>query len=136
MLSSSASAHFDGRSLQPCDNRPPVRAQRPVTVPMMVLTVAGKDMFAQCHKQPADMVIYGCTFLPTATQPAFVLINADQDATERACTLLYEKAHLPPNNWLDPVMEAASPDAVPTLGPAGGVSRTASTSSSRNPARD
>jgi len=114
MFSTSAVAHFDGRQYQPCDNRPPSTARQPVTVPTLVLTVPGADMFTECRKQPADMVIYGCTFLPSGDRPALVLINGDQDASERACTLIYEKAHLPPNNWMDPVMEAASPDAKPS----------------------
>ena len=58
-----------------------------------------------------DLVIYGCTFLPGADHSATILINGDQNAQERACTLLYEEAHLPPNNWLDQAMEAISRDA-------------------------
>jgi hypothetical protein len=106
LLSSDASAHFDGRPLQPCDNRPPANAQQPITVPVSILTVPGPDMFAKCGKQPSDLVIYGCTFLPAPGQPALILLNADQNDQERACTLIYEKAHLPPNNWLDTIMEA------------------------------
>ena len=68
-------------------------------------------MFAECRKQPGDLVIYGCTFLPAPGRTALILLNADQDEGERACTLIYEKAHLPPNNWLDAAMEARSPDA-------------------------
>jgi hypothetical protein len=113
MISTSASAHFDGRIFQPCDNRPPETARQAVTVPVSILTVPGAEMFTECRKEPADMVIYGCTFLPKAGQPARILLNADQDPHERACTLIYEEAHLPPNNWLDEAMEAMSPDAKP-----------------------
>jgi hypothetical protein len=111
LLTSSASAHFDGRPFQPCDNRPPATAQAPVTVPVSIMTVPGADMFAKCRKQPVDLVIYGCTFLPAPGQPALILLNGDQNEQERACTLTYEEAHLPPNNWQDQAMEAMSPDA-------------------------
>jgi hypothetical protein len=113
MLSNSAYAHFDGRQFQPCDNRPPPTALHPVTVPVSIFTVPSGDMFKRCRKQPGDLVIYGCTFLPSAGHTAVILINGDQDPQEQSCTLVYEKAHLPPNNWLDQAMEALSPDAKP-----------------------
>ena len=113
LLSSDASAHFEGRPLQPCDNRPPATALKPITVPVSIMTVPGADMFDKCRKQPKDLVIYGCTFLPAPGRPALILLNADQNEQERACTLIYEKAHLPPNNWLDTIMEARAPDAKP-----------------------
>jgi hypothetical protein len=114
LLTQSAYARFD-RPLQPCDNRPPAGATQPVTVPVSVFVVPGRDMFARCRKQPSDVIIYGCTFLPSGDEPALVLINGDQSPGEQACTLLYEKAHLPPNNWLDPAMEARTPDAKPSI---------------------
>ena len=110
MSSSGAYAHFDG-ALQPCDNQPPPSARNPISVPVAIFDVPGSQMFSMCHKQPQALVIYGCTFLPSPGHTAEVLLNADQDPKERACTLLYEEAHLPPNNWLDVTMEAATPDA-------------------------
>jgi hypothetical protein len=106
-----ACASFSGVPLQPCDNRPPLSAQQPVSVAFSVLTVPGQDMFAVCRKLVSTLVIYGCTFPATASRPAMILLNADQDPSERACTLLYEKAHLPPNDWQDPAMETRTPDA-------------------------
>ena len=116
-LSAPAWAHFDGK-FQPCDNRPPAAAQQPVSVPVSIFVVPGAEMHTRCRKQPNGLVIYGCTFLPSPGHDAVVLINGDQDAAERACTLTYEMAHLPPNNWLDAAMEAATPDAVPETGAA------------------
>lgn len=104
-------ASFGGVPLQPCDNRPPVTAQRPVNVAFSVLTVPGQAMFAVCRKMASALVIYGCTFPATGGRPAMILLNADEDASQRACTLLYEKAHLPPNDWQDPVMESRTPNA-------------------------
>jgi len=111
-LCSPAFARFDGK-LQPCDNRPPVAAQQRVNVPVAIFVVPGSEMFERCRKEPSSLVIYGCTFLPSAGHDAVVLLNGDQDPAERACTLVYEEAHLPPNNWLDAAMEAATPDAKP-----------------------
>lgn len=108
-----ACASFDGVPLQPCDNRPPLTAQQPVKVAFSVLTVPGQAMFAVCRKMASTLVIYGCTFPATATRPAMILLNADEDPSQRACTLLYEKAHLPPNDWQDPVMEKRTPNAAP-----------------------
>jgi hypothetical protein len=113
LFTSGASAHFDNLPIRPCDNRPPITAQHAVTVPVSILTIPGTEMFAKCEKQPRDIVIYGCTFLPAPGQPALILLIGDQDEQERACTLTYEKAHLPPNNWLDATTEARSPDAKP-----------------------
>jgi len=113
LASTPACAGFAGVPLQPCDNRPPLTAQQPVSVAFSVLTVPGRDMFAVCRKLASTVVIYGCTFPATASRPAMILLNADQDTSERACTLLYEKAHLPPNDWQDPVMEKRTPNATP-----------------------
>jgi len=113
MFSTQAQAFFPGRHYQPCDNPPPLSARQAVTVPVSITTIPGSKMFWACHKQPADLVIYGCTFLPAPDRQARILINADEDEIERACTLLYENAHLPPNNWLDEATEAATLDARP-----------------------
>ncbi len=106
-----AYAGFGGLALQPCDNQPPAAARHLVTVPVSIFAVPGAAMFAVCHKQITSTVIYGCTFQASSGKPALVLLNADEDGRERACTLAYEEAHLPPNNWLDPVMERRTPDA-------------------------
>jgi len=110
LYSGNACADGLGRPLQPCDNRPPQTALLPVAVPLAIFMIPGADMFARCRKQPNGLVIYGCTFQASGDHPATVLINADQTPDERACTLAYEEAHLPPNSWYDPVMEAATPD--------------------------
>ena len=113
MTATAASAHFDGYPNQPCDNRPPATARLPVSVPVSILTVPNSDMFTKCRKQPRDLVTYGCTFLPSADHQAQIFINGAQTHQEQACTLIYEEAHLPPNNWLDRAMEVLSPDAQP-----------------------
>jgi hypothetical protein len=118
LFSTAAYAHFDGAQNQPCDNEPPISARLPVDVPVYILKVPGSAMFTDCRKQPKDLVIYGCTFLPTKTTPGLILLNGDQDQHELACTLLYERAHLPPNNWWDAKMEATSPNAEPQATPA------------------
>ena len=113
LASSTGQAAAAGKFLLPCDNQPPLSARQPVTVPTAIFTVPGRDMFAKCRKQPNGLTIYGCTFQAMDGHPAVVVINGDQNAAERRCTLAYEESHLPPNNWYDPVMEAATPDASP-----------------------
>jgi hypothetical protein len=67
-------------------------------------------MDSWCHKQPGSIML-GCTFLPSPKHAAAIIfINAEETPAERACTMTYEKAHLPPNNWVDPVAEARAQD--------------------------
>ena len=96
---------FPGLGRQPCDDPPPQSAQQPVTDPVLTFTIPNEKLAARCNFGP--IVVFGCTFLATAKHPAIIFLNSDLTPVERACTLLYEKAHLPPNNWQDPVMERA-----------------------------
>jgi len=106
-LTSGASAFF-----QPCDNVPPKSAQQTPSVDFQVVDVPRADMAADCQKIiPAGSRIYGCTFEPGVVSADWaVILDQSLSPAERACTLLYEKAHMPPNNWLDQSMEAQIPD--------------------------
>jgi hypothetical protein len=106
LVSTPAMAFPGGGSPQPCENPPPKSAQAPVTVPIEVYVVPSANMSEWCHKEPGAIML-GCTYLPSPKHAAaIILINATETPAERACTLIYEKAHLPPNNWFDPVAEA------------------------------
>lgn len=100
---------FPGLGRQPCDDPPPQSAQQPVTDPVLTFTIPNEKLAARCNFGP--IVVFGCAFLATTKHPAIIFLNADLTPGERTCTLLYEKAHLPPNNWQDPVMERAISNA-------------------------
>ena len=105
MLHAGPAAAFPTAGLQPCDDPPPLSAQRSVTDPVLIFTTPSRLMAAKCHFGP--IIVHGCTFRATAEHVAIIFLNADLTPEGRVCTLLYEKAHLPPNNWQDPVMERA-----------------------------
>lgn len=88
-----------------CRIVPPASVRQAPSDVYWVYTVANDRMEYQCGAVPGPAIM-GCTILRTATHPPMIFLNADLTPEERDCTLLYEKAHLPPNNWQDPVMEA------------------------------
>lgn len=101
---------FPGTNIQPCDNPPPLTARAPVTVPVRTYYVQPEKMDTVCHKV-SGAIMFGCVFLPTGERKeAIVMINAGETNAEQGCTIVYEMAHLPPNNWVDPVAEARAPD--------------------------
>jgi hypothetical protein len=97
----------------PCENMPPSSAQREPDVPYHVVTAPAASIASWCHKDAARMtaVLWGCTYLKDASgQRALIVLSDALSPTDRACVLTYERAHLSPNNWLDPVIEATAPD--------------------------
>lgn len=100
---------FPGVLQQPCDSPPPGSAQQPVIGTVWVYTIPNDQMNARCNKG-AGPVMFGCADLANARHPALIFLNAELSPAERDCTLIYEKAHLPPNNWVDPVAEARATD--------------------------
>lgn len=95
-----------------CDNVPPKSAQQTPSVDFMVINAAREDMATNCQKViPVGSRIYGCTFEPGVVAADWaIILDQTMTSAERDCTLLYEKAHLPPNNWRDSGMEALIPD--------------------------
>jgi hypothetical protein len=116
-MATSAAAAFPGVAIQPCDEKPPTWARQPVTEPVWIYTVPNDRINAQCNKAPG-VALGGCTFRATAKHPAIIFLNALLTPAERQCTLVYEKAHLPPNNWLDPIAEARAIDTSGVAAPA------------------
>lgn len=98
----------------PCATPPPPQFQRPVTVPTYVQILPQAEMYAWCHKDPAmqaTVTLDGCTYLPSPGRPfGQIALSAALTPAGRRCVLIYELSHLPPNNWIDPVMEAQAPD--------------------------
>jgi hypothetical protein len=69
--------------------------------------VPQRSMSGHCHFVP-DHGRYsaGCAVWLGGSR-YLIFVNSEQSSASIACTITYEKAHLPPNSWLDPKMEAA-----------------------------
>ena len=63
------------------------------------------EMARYCPGFPGKHIPKGCSY--TAENPTrwIVIVNDDVAAGEVACTIIYEKAHMPPNYWADPKAE-------------------------------
>jgi hypothetical protein len=83
---------------------PPNSAQMEPTVPYEIWWLSREDLNRYCPAKAA-----ACTHdVPTPQQPdrAVIYIINTLNAVDRKCVPIYEKAHLPPNNWIDPEVEA------------------------------
>lgn len=127
LLTSPALAYFPGQIVQPCDNVPPKSARQPVSVQTRIYDTSNADMLDIMGADPAlpdqlyglsmPLIVAGGLHTLHGTvldlnDPAVkaakiwvIYLNEEMTAKERACTLLYEKAHLPPNNWADYAIE-------------------------------
>lgn len=96
-----------GQLRQPCDNPPPASAQRPYNpLDKVIIHTASPQAISKFCARPSSY-LYGCIMQPSPTDRVYVIyLNSLLNAKERACTLIYEKAHL--NGWFDPVVEAMS----------------------------
>ena len=97
-------------------NMPPMQVHAPSVRTDVIIAPAG-SIVAWCHKDPRmQAILNGCTFMPkdTPNHHGLVLLSDALNDADRVCVLTYEFAHLPPNNWQDPVMEATAPND-PTL---------------------
>lgn len=94
-----------------CNYVPPAGKQQPVTVTVSIVLTPTADMHATCgytwEQKPGEL---GACSMPNPDDPTewFLVLDADLSTKEQACVLIYEKAHMPPNNWLDPAVETAS----------------------------
>ena len=73
-----------------------------------------ETMSHACHKLASGLVapLLGCAYLHdnTPAHSALIILSDDLNDADTACVRQYEVAHLPPNNWSDPAMEAGAPD--------------------------
>jgi hypothetical protein len=96
-------------SAEACATRmPPKEARQPPSVKYEVFYVARPDLQKYCQSETE----FSCTY-PTGEGKWAVVINRDLSHDEVICSLIYEKAHMPPNYWADPRVE--SPLAVQFL---------------------
>ena len=97
-----------------CGAKPPAWAQHEPNVPYRIYYDSPATIVHDCHKLEKGMAapLLGCAYLNdnTNTGTALIIISSDLSDTDRACVRQYEFAHLPPNNFVDPVMEAGAPD--------------------------
>lgn len=96
-----------------CAKMPPPEFWQEPTLPYEVFTAPANAILSWCHKDPRmTYTLLGCTYEPDVTpkHDGVIILNAGLSDSDRVCVLIYEKAHLPPNNWYDPVMEATAPN--------------------------
>jgi len=91
-----------------CSKLPPKSARQEPTDPYVILRKSSANIQQYCGGGVARHIITGCTvFTGKSGEPDSWIIAIDSGLTskEYACVLLYEKAHLPPNNWVDEAWE-------------------------------
>lgn len=90
--------------------QPPKSAQREPTVYFDQYTIPTAELARMCGTGAK-----ACTYpLPTPSHPDRWVIVIDDAAPldDLACLVTYEKAHLPPNYWVDPKMEGPETTAL------------------------
>jgi len=94
-----------------CDGTmPPLSARAEPTVAYKVFYVSAAEVTRTCGR--AEFA--ACSY-PDPTKPRWiVLIDKGLSNEERGCSLIYEKAHMPPNSWGDASVESA--EAMQALG--------------------
>lgn len=80
---------------------PPLSAQQEPSVPYSLLWLSAVDMLDHCPEGAA-----ACTQMVPFEDRAEIYIVDTLSEVDRACVPIYEKAHLPPNNWIDAEVEA------------------------------
>jgi hypothetical protein len=115
-MTCSASADYilRGQLRAPCHDLPPLSAQQEPTAVYMVETYPQRTVERLCAGgRTLFQPITACAIRPTADMPWRLLVSSFLSKIDRACVLLYEKAHLPPNNWQDQAWEDAAFKGVP-----------------------
>ena len=88
---------------KPCHvERIPLNKRAEPTVRYTVTYQSWRHLQTTCetnHNTPDNMA-WGCARLDTS--PMQIFIDAALSDDMKACVLLHEKAHLPPNNWVHP----------------------------------
>jgi len=84
----------------PCGGAPPMSARKPPTVPYRIYAMPSARVQTLCAHGERIRFVWACEY-PQADGSAIIVINGEVSKKEQACLLVYEKAHLPPNNWFD-----------------------------------
>ncbi len=99
-----------GGAMAECaDYLPPIDKMQEPTVPYDVTLVTNAHMNKLCGISGANRgacaVPDNMDFAHHTTVHWSIYLNDLSLTSDRQCNLLYEKAHLPPNNWFDPSVE-------------------------------
>lgn len=83
---------------------PPAGMVEP-TVPYEIYHVRAAGMATACPGFPGTHIPKGCSYTAAKPWRWVMIVNDDVAPGEVACTIAYEKAHMPPNYWADPKVE-------------------------------
>jgi hypothetical protein len=101
---SPAAAGFNrnGEYREPCLDLPPIDKRLEPTVPYRLIELSSRELQERCGG-PFSRVVIACSRQEDPFNPNdwIVVIDADMPPADKACVLLYQKAHMPPNNWVD-----------------------------------
>lgn len=93
----------NGEFREPCNDLPPLSAMAEPSVPYEVVAQPSDDIQISCGGPFARIATACARWVdPTSADDGWVIyIDNGLSADDFACVLIYEKAHLPPNNWAD-----------------------------------
>jgi hypothetical protein len=94
-----------------CLDMPPMTARQEPVVPYIVTRSSRLATEVICDWDKKGYEAMGCTIKPPSIHSKdhwYIAIDNSLSPEAFDCTLIYEKAHLPPNSWGDPKVESAS----------------------------
>ncbi len=108
-----AGSAFVGQKYLPCQNVAPANKQANPSLKYSITTSPDADMNQICGNGAwaGSGHTYGCSYPlmhdwnHRLTTPWKIYLNNLLTPAERTCTLKYEFAHMPPNNWFDGMAE-------------------------------
>lgn len=92
---------LDGHPRAPCKMLPPKAARQEPTAPYKVVTWPQAKVQTYCAAGRKTFQPITACANPLASGAWVVAVSDFLSPTDRACILIYEKAHLPPNDWID-----------------------------------
>lgn len=98
VASAAAGYYRNGEFREPCNDLPPLDKRAEPTVPHEVIAQPTAEVQISCGG-PFARIATACAIPLEGSWTIY--IDNDLSAADFACVLIYEKAHLPPNNWAD-----------------------------------
>lgn len=116
-LTGSAEADYvlKGQYRAPCKQLPPIAARQEPNVPYRVYVWSQSKVQRVCGQgKKLFQPITACSMRPGTYEATWVIATSSfLSKTDGACVMLYEKSHLPPNDWLDQAWEDAAFKGIP-----------------------
>lgn len=109
VASQAIASDLTDRYATPCGVLPPPSARHEPTVPYTVSRLSPGGLQLLCARGAIQHQLLGCAIPPPSPNSPdhwTIAIKNDMSNRDTACVILYEKAHLAPNNWIDPTWEA------------------------------